>query len=257
MIDSVLRIENLYFRYKNSDTDTLKKINFEVQQNEILVILGQSGCGKTTLFKNLLGLIEPYKGNIYINNKKLDIKDKENLKNYYKKIGVLFQSNALLNSLNIFENLKLPLDENTMLDENIKKIMIELKLKWVDLEKVNNLMPSELSGGMQKRAAIARSIILDPEIIFLDEPHSGLDPLIIAEVNDLMIRINKAFKMSVVVITHDVNSAFALADKILLLNKGEIHFYGNKDEFSEVIKEDEYINDFVTISNKYSKLANI
>jgi phospholipid/cholesterol/gamma-HCH transport system ATP-binding protein len=249
----VMQLENLYFSYPNSEKNVLEDISFSIEYNEILVILGQSGCGKSTLFKNMLGLLKPGRGQIKIDGKKIDFENKIELKEYYKKIGVLFQSGALLNSLNLFENLILPLDENTALDRELSEIIVDLKLDWVELKDFKTHKPSELSGGMKKRAALARAIILDPEIVFLDEPHSGLDPLIIDEINKLILKIRDAFKMSLVVITHDVNSAMALADKILVLNSGKVHFYGDKNQFIEKINSDDYLNDFIKASHEHSR----
>ncbi|HON57695.1 MAG TPA: ATP-binding cassette domain-containing protein, partial [bacterium] len=246
--DNILKVENLYFSYNKSNDYILEKISFSLNRSEILVILGQSGCGKTTLFKNLLGLLKPKKGKIYIENEVLEPSSKKKLKRYYHKIGVLFQSGALLNSLSIYENLKLPLDENTHLSEPLKDIMINLKLKWVGLAHAKNLMPSELSGGMKKRVALVRAIILDPKILFFDEPHSGLDPIVTSDINKLILRIRDAFKISMVVITHDMNSALFLADKLLMLKDGKTHFYGTKSEFENIVKSDEYINEFVNVS---------
>jgi len=219
MSNNVLQIKNLHFKY--GEKNILNNITFEVKKKEILVILGQSGGGKTTLFKNMLGLVEPYKGTIQIKDSILNIKDKNSLSNYYKKIGVLFQSGALLNSISIANNLKLPVQENTKLDDDIIDIMVKLKLNWFDLKDTYSLLPSELSGGMKKRAAFARAIMLDPEILFLDEPHSGLDPIVTDEVNQIILNVRNAFKTSIVVITHDVNSAMELADRLLILKNGK------------------------------------
>ncbi|MBP7651806.1 ATP-binding cassette domain-containing protein [Candidatus Dependentiae bacterium] len=253
----IINISNLYFKYNSEPHYVLENISFTVNSNEILVILGQSGCGKTTLFKNMLALEKPEKGIITVDNEILDFNDKIKIKNYYKKIGVLFQSGALLNSLNIYENLKLPLDEMTDLDDELKKIMIKLKLKWVGLEKTEFSMPSELSGGMKKRAALARAIIMDPKILFFDEPHSGLDPLITNEINKLILKIREAFKITLVVITHDINSALLISDKILLLNRGKCHFFGKKNDFEKIIPDDDYIKEFVTVSNSNIKFRNV
>ncbi len=250
---TILKVDSLYFKYPDSEKNVLEDISFSLRENEILVILGQSGCGKSTLFKNLLGLTFPTTGKIFLDGGELKPNDKNFIKEYYKRIGVLFQSSALLNSLNIYENLKLPLDENTNLDEDLKKIIVELKLKWVGLENTDFLTPSELSGGMKKRAALARALMLDPKILFFDEPHSGLDPIISFEINNLILKIRSVFKISLIVITHDVGSAFFLADNILMLKNGKIHFLGTKEEFENQTRYDEYLNDFVNVSRFHIK----
>jgi len=256
-MNSILSVKNLYFKYSDSTPLVLENISLEMNRSEILVILGQSGCGKTTLFKNLLGLLKPEKGKVIVKSMEIDYNDIDSLKKYYRSIGVLLQSGALLNSLNIYDNLKLPLDENTNLDEDLKKILISLKLKWVGLSDKEQLMPSELSGGMKKRAALARAIMLDPEILFFDEPHSGLDPLIIHEINALIMKIRELFKISTVVITHDINSALLIADKILMLNKGKTQFFGTKTEFERLSETDEYIKEFITVSNSNIKIRHM
>ncbi|HPG30529.1 MAG TPA: ATP-binding cassette domain-containing protein [bacterium] len=256
-INEIINVSELYFKYDSNQNYSLENINFKLNANEILVILGQSGCGKTTLFKNLLALEKPERGAIVIDGSVIDSGKKNLVNNYYRKIGVLFQSGALINSLNIFENLKLPLDEMTNLDDDLKKIIIKLKLNWVGLENIESSMPSELSGGMKKRAALARAIMLDPKILYFDEPHSGLDPLITNDINNLIFRIREAFKITLVVITHDINSALFLADKILMLNKGKPHFFGTKTEFEKLIQTDSYIKEFVTISISKLSLKNV
>ncbi|HOK39602.1 MAG TPA: ATP-binding cassette domain-containing protein [bacterium] len=240
----IITVEKLNFRYK--EKQILDNINFEILENEILVILGQSGSGKTTLLKNLLGLVKPETGKIVINDFVLtDCDDREELRYYYKNIGVLFQNATLLNSLTIYENLALPLIEKTNLAREIIEVIIKMKLSWVGLNDVNELYPYELSGGMKKRAALARALIMDPKILYFDEPHSGLDPITTYEINTLLLELKKFLKITFIVITHDISSAFLLADKLLILNAGKVEFFGTKSEFNKVHQKNEFLKKFV------------
>ena len=197
-------------------------VTMKVHEGEIMVIMGGSGSGKTTLLRHLVGLMPPAPGKV-----KLLGQDMGNLKALEKlelrrKIGVAFQFGALFSSMNVAENVKLPLRELAHLDEKTMDIMARLKLEVVNLSGFGALMPAELSGGMVKRASIARAIVMDPKLVFLDEPSSGLDPVVSSALDDLILRLREAMDISLVVVTHDVESAFKIGDRITVLDKGRI-----------------------------------
>lgn len=197
-------------------------VNMKVHESEIMVIMGGSGSGKTTFLRHLVGLMPPLPGKI-----KLLGQDMGNLRALDKlelrrKIGVAFQFGALFSSMNVAENVKLPLRELAHLDEKTMDIMARLKLEVVNMSGFGHLMPAELSGGMVKRASIARAIVMDPKLVFLDEPSSGLDPVVSSALDDLILRLREAMGITVVVVTHDVESAFKIGDRITVLDRGRV-----------------------------------
>ena len=228
MTEPILKVRNLQAKYGNKII--LKDISFDVMKNEIFVILGGSGCGKSTLLKNLIRLYKPSKGQVLFQNQNIATIDSDNLEFYYSKIGVLFQNGALLNSFTIFENVAIPLYIHTNLPyEIIKKIVLK-KLELVDILHAAELLPSQLSGGMQKRAALARAIILDPDILFCDEPSAGLDPITAESLDQLFIKLKTQLNMTLIIVTHELASIKRIADHILFLDKGNAIFYGTMDE---------------------------
>ena len=197
-------------------------VSMKVHQGEIMVIMGGSGSGKTTLLRHLVGLMPPIADRVKLLGQdigSLKALDKLELR---RKIGVAFQFGALFSSMNVAENVKLPLRELAHLDEKTMDIMARLKLEVVNLSGFGALMPAELSGGMVKRASIARAIVMDPKLVFLDEPSSGLDPVVSSALDDLILRLREAMDISLVVVTHDVESAFKIGDRITVLDKGRI-----------------------------------
>jgi len=197
-------------------------VSMKVHEGEIMVIMGGSGSGKTTLLRHLVGLMPPIPGKVKLLGQDLSglkALDKLELR---RKIGVAFQFGALFSSMNVAENVKLPLRELAYLDEKTMDIMARLKLEIVNLSGFGGLMQAELSGGMVKRASIARAIAMDPKLLFLDEPSSGLDPVVSSALDDLILRLREAMGISVVVVTHDVESAFKIGDRITVLDKGRI-----------------------------------
>jgi len=216
----VIEVENLVVRY--GDREILHQINFEVESGEIMVIMGGSGSGKSTLLRHMLGLNRPASGSIRLLGQDITRLTSRQMLELRKNIGVSFQGGALFNSMTVGENVELPLLEHTQLDPHTIRIMARMKLEVVNLAGFENLMPSELSGGMIKRAALARAIIMDPKLLFFDEPSAGLDPVVSAELDELILRLRDAMKMSIVVVTHELESAFKIADRITVLDQGHV-----------------------------------
>ena len=208
----------------------LKSVELDVRDGEILVIMGGSGSGKSTLLRHMLGLEAPTSGTIRILETDITAGDARALAELRRKIGVAFQSGALFSSMTVVENIVLPLVEHTDLDPVTMKIMARLKLEVVGLAGFEELRPSELSGGMIKRAAFARAIIMDPKILFCDEPSAGLDPAVASAIDDLILDLRAAMGMTVVVVTHELESAFKIADRIAVLDNGQILFVGTVEE---------------------------
>ncbi|MCB2100974.1 MAG: ATP-binding cassette domain-containing protein [Rhodobacterales bacterium] len=208
----------------------LKGVSMEVRDGEIMVIMGGSGSGKSTLLRHLMVLERATSGTMKVLGQditQLGLRDMIDLR---KKLGVAFQGGALFSSMTVGENIMLPLYEHTDLDPQTMRIMARMKLEVVNLAGFEDLMPSELSGGMIKRAAVARAIIMDPRILFMDEPSAGLDPAVSSALDDLILRLRDAMGMSICVVTHELESAFKIADRITILDRGDILFIGTPDE---------------------------
>ena len=208
----------------------LQGVDFRVNAGEIRVIMGGSGSGKSTLLRHLLGLRKPEGGSVRLLGVDIGRASERELVDVRKKIGVSFQGGALLTSLTVGENVALPLREHTTLDENTIRIMSRLKLEVVNLGGFQDLMPSQLSGGRVKRAALARAIVMDPKLLFFDEPSAGLDPVVSAELDELILRLRDALRMTIVVVTHELESAFKIADSITVLDQGNILMTGTVAE---------------------------
>jgi len=215
------------------DREILKNISLSIPRGRTTVILGGSGCGKSTLLKHLIGLLKPTRGNILINGKDITLMEEEELNEVRKRMGVLFQGGALLNSITVADNVALPIREHTKLKEPTIQIMVRMKLDLVGLSGFENLYPSQLSGGMKKRAALARAIALDPEMLFFDEPSAGLDPVTAAGLDQLIMKLKNVFKMTILVVTHELASVFTIADEVVMLDHGEAIFSGKLDELKE------------------------
>lgn len=208
----------------------LHGIDFQVRQGEIRVIMGGSGSGKSTLLRHLLGLQKPVAGTVKLLGVDVARASPDELLLLRRQLGVSFQGGALFTSMTVGENVALPLREHTDLDENTVRIMSRLKLEVVNLGGFQDLMPSQLSGGMVKRAALARAIVMDPKLLFFDEPSAGLDPVVSAELDELIIQLRDAMRMSIVVVTHELESAFKIADTITVLDHGNVLLTGTVDE---------------------------
>ena len=210
--------------------EILHGINFDVVRGETLVILGGSGSGKSTLLRTLVGLEKPTSGEIWLKDKNIaSISDAE-MDEIRKKIGMSFQGSALFGSLSVGENVALPLREHTRLEESTIDIILRLKLDQVGLAGFEHYKPSQLSGGMKKRAAVARALAMDPEILFFDEPSAGLDPIIAAGLDQLILELKKAFRMTIIVVTHELASAYLIADRMVLIDKGYVVAIGTTEE---------------------------
>jgi phospholipid/cholesterol/gamma-HCH transport system ATP-binding protein len=223
-----IAVKNL--RVKYGEREILHGINFEIMAGETLVILGGSGSGKSTLLRTLVGLELPSGGELWIRGQNFGALSEEKRDEIRKKVGMSFQGGALFGSLSVGDNVALPLREHTRLDESTIEIVVRLKLDQVGLSGFENYMPAQLSGGMKKRAAIARALAMDPEILFFDEPSAGLDPIIAAGLDELILKLKKAFRMTIVVVTHELASAYLIADRMILLDKGVIVANGTVTE---------------------------
>lgn len=217
-------------RVKYGDREILHGISFDVRRGETMVILGGSGSGKSTLLRTLVGLEKPTSGKILIKNQNIASISQRDMDEIRKKIGMSFQGGALFGSMTVGENVALPLLEHTKLEASTIEIILRLKLDQVGLAGFENYMPSQLSGGMKKRAAVARALAMDPEILFFDEPSAGLDPIIAAGIDQLILDLKKAFHMTIIVVTHELASAFLIADRMVLIDKGNLVAIGTVKE---------------------------
>ena len=217
-------------RVSYGDREILHGISFDVKRGETMVILGGSGSGKSTLLRTLVGLERPSAGEIWIRGKNLAEISQDEMDEIRKHIGMSFQGSALFGSMTVGDNVALPLREHTMLEDSTIEIMLRLKLEQVGLAGFEYYMPSQLSGGMMKRAAVARALAMDPEILFFDEPSAGLDPIIAAGIDQLILELKKAFRMTIIVVTHELASAFLIADRMVLIDKGNVVAIGTTQE---------------------------
>ncbi|MGD9899827.1 MAG: ABC transporter ATP-binding protein [Calditrichaceae bacterium] len=227
-MEPIIKIENLSSGY--NDRLILNDISLEAFQGEILVILGTSGCGKTTLLKHLIGLLQPREGSIEVLGKNIVNMDDEEFNQLLKKVGVLFQNGALLNSISVAENISIPLEQHTNLSPELIEQIVRLKLELVGLGHVFHYLPSELSGGMRKRAALARAIVLDPKLLFADEPGAGLDPVTAESLDRLLLSLKEQLGMTLVIVTHEIASIRRIADRILYLHEGRVLFLGKLED---------------------------
>lgn len=224
----MIKVENLVKKYGSIVASN--NLNCHFEKGKVTVILGGSGSGKSTLLRQLTGLEKPDSGAVYFNGHDLTSMSYKELYELRKKMGMLFQGSALFNYLNIFENIAFPLREHTRIADNIIKTIVTMKLEMVGLRGTEELMPSQLSGGMMKRVGLARAIVMDPKVIFYDEPTSGLDPISTGVIDKLIRDLNQKLNITSVVVSHDIESCFRIADRIIILFYGDIIAEGTVDE---------------------------
>ncbi len=237
----VIRIQDIHKFFGTHKV--LNGVNFDVHEGETLVIMGGSGCGKSTLLRTLIGLLNPDQGEISILGQNMTQAPEEERNQIRKQFGMLFQGAALFNSLTVGENVALPLKEHTSLDREIIQIIVKVKLELVGLTGFEKLKPYQISGGMKKRVALARAIALDPKIVFYDEPGAGLDPITASVIDHLIMDLSKKLKMTSVVVTHELKSAFRIADRMVVLQQGKVVAVGTPHEIQN--SDHPYVNQFI------------
>jgi phospholipid/cholesterol/gamma-HCH transport system ATP-binding protein len=224
MSEPIVQVRDLVVRY--GERTVLNGVNLDIMKGESLIILGKSGCGKSTLMRHIIGLSRPTSGRILIKGQDIATAEDEERIQILKKMGMLFQSSALFNSMTVGDNVALPLREHTRLEESTIKIMTNMKLGLVGLSGFETFKPAQLSGGMKKRAGLARALAMDPEILFGDEPSAGLDPVVAAGIDKLIVDLKKAFKMTIVIVTHEMASVDIIADRVAMMHEGKVRAVG-------------------------------
>jgi phospholipid/cholesterol/gamma-HCH transport system ATP-binding protein len=225
---AIISASNLRVQY--GSREVLHGLTFDVRRGETLVVIGGSGSGKSTMLRTLVGLERPSSGEVRIKGVDITKAGAREMDEIRKRIGLAFQGGALIGSMSVGENISLPLLEHTTLEPSTIEVMVRIKLEQVGLSGFEDYSPSQLSGGMKKRAAFARAMALDPEILFFDEPSAGLDPITAAGIDDLILSLKKAYSLTMVVVTHELASAFLIADRIILLDRGNIEAMGPVEE---------------------------
>lgn len=247
--DATVKVSGLASSY--SGRTILEDVSFSVEENEIFVIMGSSGAGKTTLLRHLLGLSAPDRGEIRLLGQNLVPSDRKSTYALRKKIGVAFQHGALINSMSVIDNIELPLRQHTKLDRSTIRIMSRMKLEMMNLSGFEDYMPAQLSGGMLKRAGLARAMVMDPRVLFFDEPSAGLDPATAADLDELILQLRDAHNMTVIVVTHALESAIKIADRIMVIGGQTVRAVGTVDEIHA--HDDEHIQ--ALINRRLSRSA--
>lgn len=226
--ENIIEVKNLVTHY--GETLVLSDVSFSVRRGEVFVIIGGSGCGKTTLLKHMTGLLHPTSGSVKHNGTEIAQMDEDELAKVQRGIGIAFQSGGLFNSMTVGDNVALPLREYGNADKDLIGAIVKLKLSLVGLADAEDLMPSELSGGMRKRAGLARAIALDPPVIYFDEPSAGLDPIMASGLDGLITNLNTLLGITFIIVTHELDSIRKIAHRILMLDQGKAIFLGTLDE---------------------------
>ena len=230
--EPVVEVCDLVKRF--GDQVVLDGVNLQVMPGETMVVMGGSGSGKSTILRHMIGSLHPDAGYVTLLGKRLSLLSEDQLNEVRKKFGILFQSGALFNSMTVAENVSLPLTEHTTLDQNIIDIQVKIKLELVGLREHADKYPAQISGGMKKRAGLARALALDPAILFYDEPSAGLDPVTSAEIDRLIVDLTKKLGVTSVVVTHEMDSAFTVADRMAMLDKGRMLMVDRREAFERL-----------------------
>jgi phospholipid/cholesterol/gamma-HCH transport system ATP-binding protein len=246
----MIKVENLYKSF--GDNEVLKDINLEFERGVTNLIIGRSGAGKTVLLKILVGLLEPTKGKVFYDDTNFLKLNNKQLRAIRMKVGMLFQHGALFDSMTVEQNIRFPMDMFTQKTYKEKRKRVDYCLDRVNLGKINDLMPGEISGGMQKRVGIARSIVMDPKFLFCDEPNSGLDPKTSMVIDELILSITKDNNITTIINTHDMNSVMEIGEKVALLDEGVLAWVGNKEEILQ--STNEKLQNFIFASPFLKKL---
>jgi len=238
---SLLSLRNLHKRF--GKLVVLNGVSLEIEEGKTIVILGPSGTGKSVLLKHIVGLLRPDKGEVWFDGKRIDDQPERNLTDYRKNFGFLFQMGALFDSLNNLDNVAFPLVEHSTFDKEKIPELAQEKLRMVGLPEVGKKMPGELSGGQRKRVALARAIAMGPRVILYDEPTTGLDPIRSDVINELILKLQRELNVTSIVVTHDMNGAFKVADRMVLLTDGKVRFDGTPEEIRTT--DDEIVRQFI------------
>lgn len=237
-----IEIRNVFKKFNS--LSVLKGVNLAIEKGETIVIIGRSGCGKSVLLKNIIGILKPDSGEVLVDGVDIDKLDEYELNEYRKRFGMLFQGAALFDSLTVLENVAFSIDEHLNIPEEEKKHRVKEYLEMVGLRGIEDKKPAELSGGMRKRVGLARAIAMSPEFILYDEPTTGIDPIMGDIINDLILKLHDQLRVTSIVVTHDMVSAYKIADRIAMLYNGKIVFTGSPEEIKEC--EDPVVRQFIT-----------
>ena len=230
--EPIISVRNVVKRF--GDQTVLDGVNLDIYPGETTVIMGGSGSGKSTMLRLMIGSLIPEEGSVTVFGQNIAELDEEQLDAIRKRVGILFQSGALFQSMTVAENVALPLREHTMLDHKIIDIQVKIYLNQVGLFEHGDKVPSQISGGMKKRAGLARALSLDPDIVYYDEPSAGLDPVTSAEIDQLILDVTKKLEKTSVVVTHEMDSAFTIADRMAMLDRGKMLMVGRREEFEQL-----------------------
>jgi phospholipid/cholesterol/gamma-HCH transport system ATP-binding protein len=224
----LIEVRNLVAHY--GDTLVLDDVSLDIRKGEIFVIIGGSGCGKTTLLRHITGLLTPTSGQVLHEGADITAMDEDQLAEVQHRLGIAFQSGALFNSMTVGDNVALPLREYGQVDEALLPSLVRLKLSLVGLAAAEHMLPDELSGGMQKRAGLARAMAVDPPVVCFDEPSAGLDPIMASGLDDLILELRSLLGLTFIIVTHELDSIKKVADRILMLDRGNVVFFGTIEE---------------------------